>query len=217
MASLLLTSCSSVKVPAPAPSAKIAGEVSEGILGGWEQLGIQKGQPIPDVGLFTPEGKPFNVASEVRGERPIVLVSGSYTCDVSRNNLEAIKGLAKEFGKDAKFFMVYTIEPHPYDAASPYSAEGKVWVAKNNARDKVKAAQPKTYKERVELARRWKDEYSIPLPLLIDGPENVYWKKFGQAPNMVYIISADRKVVYKQAWFNESKLKEQLVLLKARS
>jgi hypothetical protein len=204
MAVVLLTvSCATSRLPAPAPSSKISGELSAGLLGNWEQLGIQKGQPVPDFTLFTEKGKAFNLESELRKGKPVVLISGSYTCDVSRGNMEAIRSFQNEFSKDATFFMVYTIDAHPYDTPSPYSPDGKVWVAKNNIRDHIKAAQPKTYNERVTLARRWQSENSIHFEVLIDVPDNLYWKQFGQAPNMVYIISPDQKVFYKQAWFHK--------------
>lgn len=212
---LLVTSCASSKIPAPLSSARISGAISAGVLGNWEQLGIQKDQPVPDFILFSEDGKPIQLTKELKKGKPIVLISGSYTCDVSRGNMNAIKDFQKEFGKDAIFFMVYTIDAHPYDTPSPYSPEGKIWVAKNNIRDNVKAAQPKTYKDRVELARRWQNENSIDFDVLIDGPDNFYWKKFGQAPNMVYIISADQKVFYKQAWFNKERLAQQLSLLRS--
>ncbi len=207
---LALASCNSVKVPPPSASAPVTADISAGILGNWEQLGIQKGQQVPDFTLFSEKGKPFNLSSELKKGRPIVLISGSYTCDVSRGNMDAIKKFHEQFGDQAVFFMVYTIDAHPFDTGSPYSPEGKVWIAKNNVRDKIKAAQPKTYKQRVELARKWMTENSITFPVLVDGPDNFYWKKFGQAPNMVYVITPSQEVFYKQAWFNKERLVKQM-------
>jgi hypothetical protein len=213
---LALASCTSVKVLAPAPSAQITKDISSGILGNWEQLGIQKGQPVPDFTLFSENGKVFNLSSELKKGQPIVLISGSYTCDVSRRNMETIKALYKQFEGQARFFMVYTIDAHPFDTSSPYSAEGKVWIARSNVRDNIKAAQPQTYKERVGLAHKWMTENSIAFPVLVDGPDNFYWKKFGQAPNMVYIITPSQDVYYKQAWFNQEKLAIQLESLEGQ-
>jgi hypothetical protein len=53
-------------------------------------------------------------------------------------------------------------------------------------------------------------ENSIAFPVLVDDPDNFYWKKFGQAPNMVYVITPSQEVFYKQAWFNKEKLARQL-------
>jgi hypothetical protein len=206
----ILTSCQSTKVAAPPLSSKISEEISDGVLGNWEQLGIQKNQPVPDFTLFSEKGKAFNLARELKKGKPVVLVSGSYTCDVSRGNMESIKSFQKQFGRKASFYMVYTIDAHPNDTRSPYSLEEKVWIAKDNVRDNIKAAQPKVYQQRVALAKRWITENSIDFPVLVDSPDNFYWKKFGQAPNMVYIITTGQTVFYKQAWFNKEKLVRQL-------
>lgn len=206
----VLASCKSSKIAAPSLSSRISEEISAGLLGNWEHLGIQKGQPVPNFTLYSEDGKPFNLSRELKRGKPLVLISGSYTCDVSRGNMDAIKAFQEKFGKDATFFMIYTIDAHPYDAPSPYSAERKVWIAKNNVRDKVKAAQPRMYSQRIDLARRWKKDNSISFPVLIDAPDNFFWKKFGQAPNMVYIISPGQQVFYKQAWFNRERLVQQL-------
>jgi hypothetical protein len=208
------TSCNSTSHLAPSAASKINRDISSGLLGNWEQLGIQKGQPAPDFTLYSEKGKTFNLASELRKGAPVVLITGSYTCDVSRGNMESIKSFERQFGKDAHFFMIYTIDAHPFDVASPYSAEGKIWIAKNNIRDNVKAAQPKTYQQRVDLARKWTSDNSIPFTVLVDTPDNFYWKQFGQAPNMVYIILPSQKVFYKQAWFNKEKLTQQLESLR---
>ena len=214
---LALASCSSVKVIAPSSSAQITPDISAGILGNWEQLGIQKGQPVPDFTLFSENGKQFRLSSELKKGRPVVLITGSYTCDVSRGNMEAIKTFYKQYHDQAVFFMIYTIEAHPFDMGSPYSPEGKIWIVKNNIRDNIKAAQPKTYKQRVELARKWMTENSIAFPVLVDDPDNFYWKKFGQAPNMVYVITPSQEVFYKQAWFNKEKLARQLESLEGET
>jgi cytochrome oxidase Cu insertion factor (SCO1/SenC/PrrC family) len=211
---IVLTSCSP-KVAAPSSSARISEEISAGLLGNWEQLGIQKGQPVPDFTLHSEKGKTFSLKDELSKGKPVVLISGSYTCDVSRGNMEAIKNFQKEYGDKASFFMIYTIDAHPFDSPSPYSPERKVWIAKNNTRDNVKAAQPKVYEQRVELARKWLKENSIEFPVLIDAPDNFYWKKFGQAPNMVYIISPGQTVFFKQAWFNKERLAQQFEDLKS--
>lgn len=201
------SSCS--KTSAPPSTAKISDEISAGLLGNWEQLGIQKDQNVPDFTLYSDKGKAFKLSSELKKGKPIVLISGSYTCDVSRGNMSAIKEFQKKFGKKASFFMIYTIDAHPADTPSPYSAERKVWIAKNNIRDNVKASQPKVYQQRVDLAQKWKTANSIEFPVLIDAPDNFYWKKFGQAPNMVYIISPEQTVFFKQAWFNKERLQKQ--------
>ncbi len=204
---LLYSGC--ISLP-PEDSSVIALPVSEGIYGNWESLGVLKGEKAPDFTLYSQEGRPFHLYEELKKGKPIVLINGSYTCDVSRANLPAIQSITERYKEDLDFYMIYTIEPHPSDSPSPYSENGETWISKNNIRDSVEAGQPKTYADRVELSLQWKTEYHIDSPVLVDSPDNTYWENFGQAPNMTYIIDPDGTVYYKQAWFRKEELQEHI-------
>ncbi|MEJ0083175.1 MAG: hypothetical protein WDM78_20010 [Puia sp.] len=121
-----------------------------------------------------------------------------------------MKRLSSKYGAKDRFFIVYLIEAHPTDVPGPYSADRKIWIPANNIRDHVAAAQPKTYQQRVDLSKKWKQEYDIKMPVLVDNPDNSFWSGFGEAPNMVYVILPGNMVYYKQAWFNEHLLEEKL-------
>lgn len=207
---ILAASCASPKALPPAGTTRLQNPTSEALIAGWEQLGFKKGQQVPDFTLFSDDKKSFTLSEELRKRKPVVLINASYTCDVTRNNLESILSFAKAYGKDATFVMVYTLEAHPSDVASPYSTDSEAWIAKDNIRDKVEARQPKTYAERRDLADRWKEMYHIPMTVLVDSPDNFFWTNFGQAPNMVYIIAPNRTVLFKQAWFNKRSLDPEL-------
>lgn len=193
----------------PEDSAKIKPAVSEGIHGEWDYIGLGKGEKVPDFILFSQDRKPFHLYEELKRGKPIMLINASFTCDVSRGNLPAIKNIINNH-KELRCYMVYTVEPHPADAPSPYSPTGEVWIAENNIRDSVEANQPATYAERVELSKLWKERYDIEPEVLVDSPENLYWTTFGQAPNMTYIIEPDATVFYKQSWFKEDALEEKI-------
>jgi hypothetical protein len=196
---------------ATSPSASISYNVfSKGLKKDWNQLGFRNGDRISSFTLYDQDGKQFDLSSVLKSGKPVVLISGSYTCDVTRNNLPAIKRLSSKYGTRDNFFMVYVIEPHPNDVPSPYSADKKIWISANNIRDHVAASQPKTYQQRVDNSKKWKQAYDINLPILIDNPNNEFWSNFGEAPNMVYVILPDYIIYYKQAWFNERQLDEKL-------
>ena len=203
----------SVNKKPPKDSKKISLPTSQGIYGTWDYLGFSRGERLSNFTMHTEEGKPFRLYKELKKGKPLVFINASYTCDISRYNLGAIKSLWRQYGKAITFVMVYTIEAHPADAASPYSALDKVWLAENNLRDGIEAPQPKFYKERVELANVWKEAFNINIVVLVDTPRNMFWMNFGQAPNMVYIINPDKTVYYRQTWFDEQKLEKNIQLL----
>ncbi len=210
---ILNASCASQKTLPPAGTTRIENPTSQALIAGWEQLGFKKGQQVPDFTLFSENKRPFKLSSELKKGKPVVLINASYTCDVSRNNLESILTMVKTYRKAATFVIIYTIEAHPNDEPSPYSPYQEILIAKDNIRDNVEARQPKTYAERQTLANRWKTMYRIPMTVLVDSADNLFWTNFGQAPNMVYVISPDRKVLFKQAWFDKTKLDRELQVI----
>lgn len=144
-----------------------------------------------------------------RGEKPVLLISGGYTCDVTRGNMHLIDSLFSEFGDRVDIYLVNTLEPHPNDSPSPYSAEPEIWLAKTNTEASIAAPQPKTMEERSTLAEKWIKESNIRLPVLLDGPTNEFWNFAGQAPNMAVLVD-DGRVVLKQSWFDYHGIKEVL-------
>lgn len=188
---------------------------SEGISGDWDSLGIPRGAKVPDITLFSPEGELFHLYEELHRGKPVVIFNASYTCDVSRSNLPKMERIVRRFENKAKFYVVYTIEPHPADTLSPYSGDNKIWIADKNVLDTIAADQPRTYGERVELAKQWRDKYHFESEIVIDSPDNYYWETFGQAPNMAYVIEPDGTVFYKQSWFRDKEFEVELDLITA--
>lgn len=177
-------------------------EGSETNRGVFEKLGYQKGSKIPDLTLFSPEGVKFSMSEVLAQNKPLLLISGSYTCDVSRGNLPDINALILKYKDRVNTYLVYTIDAHPSDVASPYSETNKVSLARENVRQNIEAKQPGTYGARKMLAQKWKQQNYISAPIIIDNPTNDFWLTYGQAPNMAYLINPDGTVYYKQAWFS---------------
>lgn len=209
----LLVNCASQQASMPSPAARISPAISTGLFGDWDKLGYQQGDIVADFVLYSEEGRQFRLSDELLKGKPIVLSGASYTCDISRRNFPAVRSLWKKYGQDIAFYVVYTTEAHPVDVRSPYSPDGRVWLADANIRDKVEAEQPKTYKERIELSRIFKSRNYVPIEILVDTPSNYFWKNFGQAPNMIYVILPNNKVYYKQTWFEENEIDQYLAEL----
>jgi len=185
-------------------------EISQGVMNAMDfsPLGAQKGDLIDSLRLYTLRGDSkylyFN-----RRENPKLLISGSYTCDVTRGNAHLIDSLYREFGDRVDIYLVNTIEAHPDDSPSPYSAEPGIWLAQANVKDSVSAPQPKTMGERTVLAEKWIKESGLQPPVLLDGPNNEFWNFAGQAPNMSVLVD-EGVVVLKQPWFDYEELKSTL-------
>lgn len=202
---ILLNSCQTK------PMELVQFQVSEAVMNNMDfsPLGIQDGQKLEKIELHDLTGKTFQL-KPVKN-RPLLLITGSYTCDVTRGNLPAINAMYHKYKDVADIYMVNTMEAHPQSSQSPYSAEPEPWHAQDNLIAGISAEQPRTLEERKELAERWIREQGITTPVLIDGPKNEFWNQAGQAPNMSILISGDGEVVLKQDWFEEKELEEAIL------
>lgn len=191
-------------------SEKIQFAVSEGVLNAMDfsPLGIQSGAPIDSLKLYSLQGDSIYLSFQ-RKDKPVLLISGGYTCDVTRGNMQLIDSLFSEFGEQVDIYLVNTLEAHPDDSPSPYSAEPEVWLARSNIEGNIAAPQPKTMEERSSLAEKWIKESDIKLPVLLDGPNNEFWNFAGQAPNMSVLVD-EGVVILKQSWFDYEEIKSTL-------
>ena len=210
IAVLSIAGCGSEHKTRSADIVRIALPASQGAYGEWEMLGYHPGNKVPDFTLYTTNGKPFHLYEELEKGKPLVIINGSYTCDISRGNLSSIKEISKRYDDKVKVVMVYTIDAHPSDTLSPYATNANEWIPQNNIRDNISATQPRTYGERVALSNAWITENQLSMPVLIDEPNNEYWMEFGQAPNMCYIIDPDGVIRYRRTWYNEKDLDKEI-------
>ncbi len=172
--------------------------------------GPQEEEVVPDLTLKDLDGKSVRLR-DFKGKKPVLLVTGSYSCPVYRQRLTALKRLYERYGRRAAFFILYTIEAHPKGQASPY-AQGE-WLTEENQEIGLLLKQPKGYEERVALASRCQANLQSSIPVLVDGMDNAAWERFGRAPNAAYLIDYKGKIRLRQGWFNPQSLEEELLAL----
>lgn len=193
------------------PSMPIEFSISQGVLNNmnFSSLGIQAGQQLPDIPFFTLDGKIFKIKHQDH-PRPKLFISGSYTCDITREKLHTIDWFYEQYKDKADIYLVNTLEAHPQNSPSPYSMSGVPWLAIDNIDAGISAEQPKTIEERIDLAEKWIAEREIKTPILLDGSKNEFWNQVGQAPNMAVLVSPKGEVVLKQSWFEKLEMEEAM-------
>ncbi|REG91937.1 hypothetical protein [Algoriphagus antarcticus] len=185
--------------------------ISQGVINkmDFSSVGIQPGQQLPDITFYTLDGEAFNL-SKIKHIRPKLLITGSYTCDITREKLYTIDWFYEQYKEKADIYLINTLEAHPQSSPSPYSMSEVPWPAIDNIQAGITAEQPRTMDERIGLAEKWIKEEKIKTPVLLDGPKNEFWNLAGQAPNMAILISSSGGVVLKQSWFDEQEIKETM-------
>ena len=97
-----------------------------------------------------------------------------------------MESLYKAYGKKAEFLLVYIREAHPSDGGQ----------SKQNVKDGVIFKQPKTFEQRVEVAKACHDGLKMTIPCLVDGIDDAVDKAYSGAPDRLCVVDIDGKVAY---------------------
>lgn len=169
-------------------------------LGSFSQSGYQTGDTVHDFQLFDLNGNAFHLAKALGQNKPVLLISASYTCPVFRGKAKTINELYERYKDQIAIYIVYTVEAHPDKDISPYF--GKVNTNANNFNEGILFRQPMSYGQRIEIVKDMLAKMDILPPVLIDGPCNDWWLHYGPAPNNATLIRPDGTVYTKHAWFD---------------
>src|ERR1035437_4610281 len=149
----------------------------------FDQKGIAAGWLVPDFTLYTLDSTPVNAAKLLATGKPLLLIDGSYTCNIFRNIIPQINNLYQRYSKDVSIYVVYVLEAHPIIDTCPYV--DSVWVESQNWQDHILYRQPKTYGARKAMVDTMfaRMQPSLKAPVILDGPCDPWWRTFGPAPN----------------------------------
>ena len=85
-----------------------------------------------------------------------------------------------------EFFVVYVQEAHPTDG----------WQVESNISDDVLFRQHQSFEERDEAAQACAVGLHLSVPTLVEEMDNAIDEAYGAAPERLYLIGKDGKVVY---------------------
>ena len=134
--------------------------------------------------------------AQFRGERPVVLVFGSYTCPQFRHAAGPLNGLSAKYGKRAAFLMVYIREAH--------GAGGGEWQSTENQRAGIDLADAKTPAQREASAKLCARRLHIGYPVLPDEMAGEVEAAYSAWPSRVYVVGKDGVVRYETALDEQS-------------
>ncbi len=84
------------------------------------------------------------------------------------------------------FFVVYVQEAHPTDG----------WQVDSNVTEGVLYQQHQNYEERASVAATCQLDLKILVPILVEEMDNVIDEAYGAAPERLYLIGRDGRVVH---------------------
>jgi Iodothyronine deiodinase len=157
--------------------------------GVFPNAGYSVGTTVPNFILYDSAGVPHSLYSYLGQGKPVVLISGSYTCPQYRNSLlNLIPQMDIAYGSLINILLVYTLEAHPeLPWNSPY-AYGP-WVAGINVTNGISFAQHQIYYDRLNMMDTTMANCPVNHVQLADDTCNTWLSTFGPAPNMTYVLS----------------------------
>lgn len=94
--------------------------------------------------------------------------------------------LYNQYQEQVEFFVVYVQEAHPTDG----------WQVESNIEQSVLLRQHQSFDERDEAAQSCSIGLNISIPTLVEEMDNVIDEAYGAAPERLYLIGKDGRVVY---------------------
>jgi len=174
------------------------------------QPGPEVDDPAPPFTLRTADGDEAVSLSGLVGSKPVVLVFGNFSCGPFRGQAGNVEKLHLRYKDRANFAMVYVREAHPTDG----------WQMESNDRAGVSLRQPRTYDERVGVARSCGKALAFGFPMLVDTLDDAVGARYSGMPGRLYLIDRSGKVAYKSGrgpfGFKPAELEQSLILLLGR-
>jgi hypothetical protein len=143
--------------------------------------GLRSGVEAPDFTLPDSSGK-FVTLSSFRGKRPVVLVFGSFGCNLFCDSLRGLRRLCEACDGRAEFLFVYISEaPH---GSTPLP--------------RAKRPMPPSTGEDARMRRvRWyEEEVGGGLCWLLDGADERVEELYGAWPRRLVIVGTDGRVAF---------------------
>jgi hypothetical protein len=167
--------------------------------GTFNTSGLQVGDTATDFTLYEPNGTAHNLMSDLQTGKPVLLISGSYTCPVFHNKVATINNLVSTYGLQVIIYVVYQNEAHPYPDVSPYNTFS-MGVAS------YPYSQHLTYGDRLNVISIMQADANatVNATILVDGPCNEWQMVYGPAPNNSTLIAPTGIVYSKHGWFDKA-------------
>lgn len=146
------------------------------------------GDRMPAFALPTTDGKRLS-SDELLGEMPMLLVTGSLTCPMTRSSAPMLKELHAEFGDRVRMVLLNVREAHPGEhREQPHSVEAKM-----------------------EHARELKLREAFPFTVLVDDVSGSVHRSLDKKPNSAWLVDRNGIIVYRALWAgDESGLRQAL-------
>jgi hypothetical protein len=161
---------------------------------------LTPGQLAVDFTLKDTTGKAYTL-SNLLAEKPVVMISGSFTSPAFRAQSAANNDLYQKYRAIVSFITIYTKEANPIEQnPAQYSRDARG----------TPITQPQLYAERVAIAAKMITDTKTIMPVLVDEIDNPVWCTYGRLANSAFLIGRDGHIVTRQDWSDAGNLERAI-------
>ena len=117
-------------------------------------------------------------SSAITGNKPMLLVTGSYTCPMTASSNPALKRLHRRYGGQIVFVMLHVREAHP----------GELFD------------QPHDMDTKIRNAGILKSRDKLPWAVAVDDTHGTLHRLLDEKPNAVWLTDREGTIVYRGLW-----------------
>ncbi|MEC5325316.1 hypothetical protein [Aurantimonas sp. A3-2-R12] len=139
------------------------------------------GERLPEFDLPTAGGGQLKT-SDLAG-RPILLVTGSFTCPMTASSDPILKEFHAKFGSIIEFITLYVREAHP-----------------GEHHDQAGVAE-----EKRAAARALKSRDQLPWTVAVDDPDGSVHRRLDEKPNAAYLTDWSGTIVFRSLWAGDQR------------
>lgn len=148
--------------------------------------GLQAGEPYQDVALHTLDGEVVRL-SDILGDRPLVLETGSLTCPMYAQSVPPMMTLMEQY-PELDHLLLYVREAHPGE----------------------RQPQHRTLEDKVEAARLTQERYRDRRTIVVDDVDGSAHHFYGSMPNSIFVIDPDGTILFRSIWNNAPEMEAVL-------
>ncbi|SDF09846.1 TlpA family protein disulfide reductase [Limimaricola pyoseonensis] len=145
-------------------------------------MAFSAGTPGPGdrlPGFDLPEASGGRIRSHsITSNRPILLITGSYTCPMTAASNPLLKKLHRRYGGRIVFVMLHVREAHPGE----------------------RYGQPRDMDTKIANARALKRRDRLPWSVAVDDVSGTLHRQLDLKPNAVWLTDQDGTIVYRGLW-----------------
>lgn len=148
-----------------------------------EDMAFRDGTPgpgdrLPEIDLPTADAERFRSRALHDQQRPMLLVTGSYTCPMTASSNPLLKRLHTEFGDRIEFVMLHVREAHPGE----------------------RFEQVDERHQKLQHARALKERDDLPFTVAVDEPSGPIHRVLDGKPNAAWLTDGRGEIVFRALW-----------------